>query len=77
MSDYKPLFAECGTCGERWKVATLPADCSVLCKQLKGLTCPNCGEATQLGICKTGGPHAVTESRDGKARQEYVTDATD
>jgi carbon storage regulator len=61
----KPLFAECKTCGERWKVATTPIDIREFSASMRRATCPNCGEKKQLFVCKTDGPDAVTESRSG------------
>ena len=67
MSDRKPLFAECMTCGERWKVATTLMELGKFAKLLKNARCPNCAEtAKKIGLCYTEGPDAVTQARNGK-----------
>ncbi len=65
MTNRKPLFAECGECGERWKIATLPINISVTSLP-RNPQCPNCAERKRLYWLHTSGPHAVTEARSGK-----------
>jgi len=67
MTDRKSLFAECGKCGEQWKIATLPVDLETMAR-LRTCFCPNCGEREQVFVCSTDGPYAVTEPREGEAQ---------
>lgn len=59
----KPLFVECGKCGERWKIATLPLEVSQIPRTTQ---CPNCAESKRVFILHTDGPDAVTEARSGQ-----------
>jgi DNA-directed RNA polymerase subunit M/transcription elongation factor TFIIS len=68
MDEYprKAMFVECRKCGERWKVATIPMECSAFSRAIKRRgDCPNCGEKKEVFCCKTDGPEAVYESRNG------------
>lgn len=63
----KAMFVECSKCGERWKVATLPIGTDEFAKALKRKgDCPNCSEKKEVFCCKTEGPEAVTEARNGQ-----------
>lgn len=69
MSERKPLFVECMDCGERWKVATLPAEILKVARSLTRFCCPFCGaKSDRIGMCATDGPDAVAAARDGKAQ---------
>jgi DNA-directed RNA polymerase subunit M/transcription elongation factor TFIIS len=59
MSIGQGVFVECESCGERWKVATLPMDARKFCNALK-TQCPGCGERKRLYMSK------VAKSRKGK-----------
>jgi hypothetical protein len=61
----RPWFCECGRCGERWKVCTLPADSFTVSRVLKNATCPNCHSQWQIYMCENYGDEAVTEPRSG------------
>lgn len=46
-ADYprQAVYARCGKCNERWKVATIPMGLGAFVKQVRGAQgCPNCGE---------------------------------
>ncbi len=67
MSDERrPMFAECRACGERWKIATVPAGALAVARAMKTALCPNCMTRKDIWICDTHGPEAVTEARAGK-----------
>lgn len=66
MSEQKPWFCECCSCGERWKLATLPMNVDQMKKFDGKVGCPNCGESGKLKMCPTSGERAVTKPRTGK-----------
>lgn len=65
MSDGRPLFVECGNCGERWQIATLPIPSLELARIELCWCCPRCSERREIYLCYTDGPGAVSEPRDG------------
>lgn len=64
MSETKSIFAECSTCGERWKLFTVPIPLDNILNVRQ--QCPGCGEKERLFVCPTDGEYAVTEPRNGK-----------
>ena len=52
----KPMWIECGECGEKWIAVWLPIALPLIVNLLKGLRCPRCasGECFVLGVAPRG-----------------------
>ncbi len=59
------VYARCGKCNERWKVATIPMELGAFAKQVRGMCgCPNCGERKKVFLCD---PETIETPTDAPA----------
>lgn len=52
MSERKPFWGQCPTCGHRWPVFYAPIELTIAARLAKNAACPMCGERKEIGIAE-------------------------